>query len=101
MAAEHELAAALWQQRCAFWRMLLGEALPDWKLLEELHASLCAGEARFRALQLDSRRSQLQDAWQSALLGEAPDWRALERIHREMAALERDSAPAPSDRNPL
>ena len=97
---EHKLAAALFEQRCAFWRMLLGEPTPDWKLLEDLHASLSAGEARFRRLQIESRRSQLQDAWKSSLAISPPDWRSLERIDAELAALERQSAstqPSPQD----
>jgi len=89
---EHELAATLWEQRCAFWRMLLGGPAPDWKLLEELHSSLCAAETRFRQVQIESRRSQLQDAWKYGLLGSAPDWASLQRIDAELTALERKSA---------
>ena len=67
----------------------MGEQAPDWKLLEDLHASLSAGEARFRRLQIDFRRSQLQDAWKSGLAVSPPNWRSLERIDAELAALER------------
>ena len=78
--------------------MVLGEQTPDWKLLEELHASLSAGEARFRALQIASRRSQLQDAWKSGLAVSPPNWRSLERIDAELAALERQSGkPSPQE----
>ncbi|HVP42902.1 MAG TPA: hypothetical protein VMS96_05690 [Terriglobales bacterium] len=93
MNLEQKLAAALWDQRCLFWRVLLGTAPPDWKLLEDLHASICAAEARYRQVHIDSRQSQLQSAWKYALMGSAPNWPSLERIDAELAALEQQSAP--------
>jgi len=97
---EHKLAAALWEQRCAFWRILLGEPAPDWKLLEDLDASLCAAEARYRQVRIDARRSQLQNAWKYGLMATVPNWRSLERIDTELADLEQQDAvrePVPDD----
>ena len=92
MELEHRLAAALWEQRCAFWRMLLGEPVPAWKLLEDLDSSLCAAEARYRQVRIDSRQSQLQNAWKYGLMASVPHWRSLERIDTELAELEQQDA---------
>ena len=96
MELEQQLAAALRDQEHAFWRMLLGDAAPNWKYLEDLHACLCSAEARYRQLHAHSRHSQQQNAWKYGLMAFNTNWKARERIDKELAELERGSV-APQD----
>ncbi len=91
MELEQQLAAALRDQEHAFWRMLLGDATPNWRYLEDLHACICTAAARYRQVHSDSRQSQLQNAWKYGLMAFSTNWQALERIDKELAELEQPS----------
>ncbi len=100
MDLEQQLAAALRDQEHAFWRMLLGDATPNWKYLEDLHCCIIAAEARYRQVHTDTRQAQLQNAWKYGLMAFNTNWKALERIDTELANLEKldfESAPGPDD----
>ena len=89
MELEQQLAAALRDQEHAFWRMLLGDATPNWKYLEDLHVCIAQAEARYRQVHAHTRQAQLQNAWKYGLMAFNTNWKALERIDGELARLER------------